>query len=109
MSDRNAPDAQFELRHLRHLVAVHERGTLQAAAEALHLSQSALTKSIQRLEETLGAPLLARAGRHLGFDGRLPSIADFVARADLSLQPGGCSSGLVRDGLSLQPGGGQPR
>jgi DNA-binding transcriptional LysR family regulator len=65
MSARNVPEAQFELRHLRHLVAVHERGTLQAAAEALHLSQSALTKSIQRLEETLGAPLFDRRGRRL--------------------------------------------
>jgi DNA-binding transcriptional LysR family regulator len=65
MSRRNITEAQFELRHLRHLMAVHERGTLQAAAEALHLSQSALTKSIQRLEETLGAPLFDRSGRRL--------------------------------------------
>jgi DNA-binding transcriptional LysR family regulator len=65
MSARNVSEARFELRHLRHLVAVHERGTLQGAAEVLHLSQSALTKSIQRLEETLGAPLFERSGRRL--------------------------------------------
>ena len=42
-----------------------EHGTLQAAATHLHVSQSALTKSIQRLEETLGAPLFDRSGRRL--------------------------------------------
>mgnify|MGYP000894896161 CR=1 FL=1 len=57
--------AQYDLRHLRHFVSAHEHGTLQAAATHLHVSQSALTKSIQRLEETLGAPLFDRSGRRL--------------------------------------------
>ncbi|MBK6810521.1 MAG: LysR family transcriptional regulator [Sandaracinaceae bacterium] len=46
-------------------MSAHEHGTLQAAATHLHVSQSALTKSIQRLEETLGAPLFDRSGRRL--------------------------------------------
>lgn len=57
--------AAFELRHLRHLVALDAHGTLAAAAAALHTSQSALTKSIAALEELLGAPLFDRGGRRL--------------------------------------------
>ena len=83
MNVRNIIEAQFELRHLRHLVAVHERGTLQAAAEALHLSQSALTKSVQRLEDTLGAPLFERSGRRLE---RTPLGRRVRARAATSLR-----------------------
>ncbi|MCA9574548.1 MAG: LysR family transcriptional regulator [Myxococcales bacterium] len=55
----------FELRHLVHLVALEEHGTLHAAAGALHLSQSALTKSIAALEDALGSPLFDRSGRRL--------------------------------------------
>jgi DNA-binding transcriptional LysR family regulator len=91
-------EAQYELRHLRHLVAVHEHGTLESAAEALHLSQSALTKSIQRLEEALGASLFDRSGRRLVLNqlgqlvmGRSASIlraADDVQR-EVELHSGG--------------------
>lgn len=64
MTDKNVM-AAFELRHLRHLVALHEHGTLAAAAEAIHLSQSALTKSIAALELELDSPLFDRGGRRL--------------------------------------------
>lgn len=65
MREGNDSPARYDLRHLRHLVAVNEHGTLQAAAEHLHLSQSALTKSLQKLEESLGAELFDRSGRRL--------------------------------------------
>ena len=55
----------IELRQLRHLQAVATHPTLQAAADALHLTQPALTKSIARFEEALGAPLFDRRGRRL--------------------------------------------
>lgn len=45
---------------LHHLVLVAELGTLTAAARRAHLSQPALTASIQRLEEQLGAQLFLR-------------------------------------------------
>ncbi|TNE86077.1 MAG: LysR family transcriptional regulator [Deltaproteobacteria bacterium] len=61
----NHESIAFELRHLAHLVALHEHGTLQAAADAIHLSQSALTKSIAALEEALGSPLFDRSRRRL--------------------------------------------
>jgi DNA-binding transcriptional LysR family regulator len=44
-------------------VAAVESGTVQGAADALTLTQSAATKRIQRLEARAGAPLLVRAPR----------------------------------------------
>ncbi|HEX7907393.1 MAG TPA: LysR family transcriptional regulator [Paraburkholderia sp.] len=47
---------------LRMLVAIAEHGTLMAAAEALNLSQPAVTKSVKELETRLGVQLLVRSG-----------------------------------------------
>jgi len=55
----------IDLRHLRHFLAVAAHPTVQAAADALHLTQPALTKSIARFEEELGAELFDRRGRRL--------------------------------------------
>ncbi|MDQ3036799.1 MAG: LysR family transcriptional regulator, partial [Myxococcota bacterium] len=48
---------------LRNLVLVVEHGTFTEAARHAHLSQPGLTASIRRLEQRVGARLLAR-GRH---------------------------------------------
>ena len=45
---------------LRVLLAVAERGSTTAAAEATNLSQSAVSKQILRLEELIGQPLFLR-------------------------------------------------
>jgi LysR family pca operon transcriptional activator len=55
----------IELRHIRHLLAVSSHRTVQSAADALHLTQPALTKSIARFEEELDAKLFDRRGRRL--------------------------------------------
>ncbi len=55
----------IDLRHVRHLLAVASHRTVQAAADALHLTQPALTKSIARFEEEIGAKLFDRRGRRL--------------------------------------------
>src|SRR5262245_59106580 len=51
------------LRHLRHLTALHDRRHFGRAAEACHLTQSALSASIKELEAVLGAPLVDRTKR----------------------------------------------
>lgn len=55
----------FDLRHIRHLQAVARHSTLQAAADAIHITQPALTQSIARLEDAMGARLFDRRGRKL--------------------------------------------
>jgi DNA-binding transcriptional LysR family regulator len=52
-------------RQLRHFLAVLDLGSLSAAAEAVHLSQPALSRSLTALEGELRAPLFDRAGRRL--------------------------------------------
>jgi DNA-binding transcriptional LysR family regulator len=54
-----------DVRHLRHLIAVAEHGNFHQAARAQHLSQPALTKSIQRFERELGVTLLDRSRRRV--------------------------------------------
>ena len=54
-----------ELEQLRQLDAIEREGTISAAARTLHLSQPALSRSVQRLETELGTPLFQRTGRRL--------------------------------------------
>lgn len=50
----------MELRHLRHLMAVVEHGSFSRAAETVHLTQSALSRSIQALEAEVGTAVVER-------------------------------------------------
>lgn len=50
----------IKLEQLQQLIAVSEHGTISAAAEELHLSQPALTRSLQRMEAELGVTLFDR-------------------------------------------------
>lgn len=51
--------------HLRIFWAIARGGSLRAAAEKLNLSQPTLSTQLRDLEESLGHPLFARAGRRL--------------------------------------------
>jgi DNA-binding transcriptional LysR family regulator len=51
------------LKHLAHWLALAETGSFSRAAEKLHITQSALSRSIQVLEEELGGPLVDRIGK----------------------------------------------
>lgn len=55
----------MELEQMRQLEAVARMGTVSAAADELHISQPALSRSIQRLEAELGCALFDRAGRRV--------------------------------------------
>ncbi|UEP25807.1 LysR family transcriptional regulator [Burkholderia ambifaria] len=52
----------METRDLEYLLAVERHGSIGKAAEALGLSQPALTKAMQRLEALLGVTLFERTG-----------------------------------------------
>lgn len=49
-----------DIYQLEHLISIAEYGTLSKAAEELHLSQSALSRSMQKLESDLQVALFER-------------------------------------------------
>jgi DNA-binding transcriptional LysR family regulator len=53
----------LEVVHLRMLNALYERGTVTSAAEALDVSQQALSLQLKRTREILGDPLFVRSGQ----------------------------------------------
>ncbi len=58
----------FELNQLEQLIAIEEYGTISGAAEHLNISQPALSRSIQRLEEELEVKLFERQRNKLTFN-----------------------------------------
>ncbi len=50
----------LSLRQIRYFIAIAETGSVSAAAQAVHISQSTLTTAIKQLEEDLGATLFSR-------------------------------------------------
>lgn len=53
----------MEIRVLRYFVEIAREGSMTAAAEMLHVSQSALSKQIKELEDELGKKLFKRKSR----------------------------------------------
>lgn len=51
--------------HLEIILAVEKEGSMTAAAESLHLTQSALSHSMSKLEDQIGVKLWQRKGRQL--------------------------------------------
>ncbi|MBS0452784.1 MAG: LysR family transcriptional regulator [Proteobacteria bacterium] len=49
---------------LKHFIALAETGSFSKAAELLHLTQPALSRSVRALEDELGLALFDRIGRH---------------------------------------------
>ncbi len=92
-----------DLLDLKAFVTVAELGSFVRTAEALSLSQPALSRRIQKLEESLGAPLLERSTRHvrLTMIGRdfLPKVRRFIDELENAVlgisDLGARSSGLV--------------
>jgi len=97
---------------LRHFVVLADTGSYVQASSVLFLTQPALTRSIQALEDELGGSLFDRIGRRIGltpFGHEVLSRARrLVADAEALKQTGkGLHAGLIgtlRIGLSSGPG-----
>ncbi|MFM5947993.1 MAG: LysR family transcriptional regulator [Novosphingobium sp.] len=72
----------FNLRHLRALVKIAELGTMNAAAQAVNLTQPAITQALGRIESLLGIALFER--RH---DGMVQTAGAevFIPRVEAAL------------------------
>lgn len=57
----------IERTHMQILREIERRGSLTAAASSLHLTQSALSHTIKKLEHQAGTPLWTKQGRRLQF------------------------------------------
>ena len=78
----------LDLTALRSFVTVAEAGGVTKAASQLHLTQSAVSMQLKRLEDALGQPLLVRSGRGvrlslqgeqlLGYGRRILALNDEV-------------------------------
>ena len=73
----------MELVQLRQLVAISEEKVLSRAAERLNISQPALSRSIQKLEDELGIALFDRKKNSMTLNGNGEAITE-RARAVLS-------------------------
>ena len=93
----------FEFLDLRAFIAVADLGSFHRAAKSLNLSQPALSRRIQKLEESLGAALLERSTRHVALTmvGRdfIPKVRRFLDEFETSVlgirDLGARSGGLV--------------
>lgn len=68
----------MEFEQLRQLDAIERTGTMLAAARELHISQPALSRSIQRLEAELKLPLFTRTGRHIALNDAGRTAVDWA-------------------------------
>lgn len=100
-----------KINQLRNLKAVIQYGGIRAAAQALHQTQPALTRSIQELEKTLGVSLLVRGVKgavltEMGriFEPRMNMVINELERAiDELRQIERSSQGSVTLGCSHLP------
>ena len=73
----------IERSHLEILRSVEQKGSLTAAAEALHLTQSALSHAVRKLEQQLGTEVWFREGRRL----RLTQSGEYLLALATRLLP----------------------
>ena len=94
---------------IAHFLAVADNTTISRAADALHLTQPALSKSIKQLEDRLGVPLFERGptgvkltpyGEVLARRGRIVERELSYAVSELQTLKGG-ASGAIRIGGGL--------
>ncbi len=102
----------MNLRHLEHWLALADTGSFSRAADKLHITQSALSRSIQALEDELGGPLVDRIGKRneltplghavLARARRIVHEAAELKQGAAVMQQGGLGS--LRLGLGSGPG-----
>lgn len=73
----------IERSHLSILRAIDQQGSLTAASESLHLTQSALSHTIKKLEGQIGSPVWLKDGRKV----RLTQAGEYLLREAKRILP----------------------
>ena len=81
---------------LRTFVTVVESGSISAAARELHVTQPAVTRRVQRLEDAIGAPLVDRRRRPFALTDAGRAAVDRCRRVLSATEE---LKGLAKDGL----------
>lgn len=68
----------MNLKHLRYFAEIARRGSITAAAEALHLAPQTLSAQLLTFEESLGKPLFERVGRRLVLTSQGATALDYA-------------------------------
>lgn len=63
MNDARSLLRHLDLKHLRQLIEIADKGSIRAAAESLAITQPALSRSVRAMEEELGVKLVERGPR----------------------------------------------
>ena len=97
----------MEMHQVRYFLAVADTLNFTRAAEQCHVSQPALTRAIQQLEEELGGLLLRRERKltHLTDFGRLiePHLRQMLTDAEAAKSTARNSRHSGADGTRLSP------
>ncbi|MFI9155237.1 LysR family transcriptional regulator [Streptomyces sp. NPDC053367] len=92
----------IELRHLRAFLAIADEGNVTRAAARLHLGQPALSRTLRRLEDHLGARLVDRSTHHLRLTAEGRTFRDkaraALAAVETALDPAGLRGWPLRLG-----------
>ncbi len=91
---------RLSLRHLRVLQALSEAGSLGAAADALHVTQPAVSKALSEIEQGLGQTLFVRRGRSLRATALGERLIRLAQKLDADLQRGGGDIASIVRGAS---------
>lgn len=97
----------MELRHLRYFIAVAEHESVRVAAQSIHVTQPALSRQLQDLEEELGIALFDRTPRGLKLtaagsvflDGARRTLAAVHSAKRLAQQTAAGQEGHLRIGF----------
>ena len=104
----------FDRRQLSAFLAIATHGSLGRAAEVLHLTQPALSRTVKRLEEQIGAPLFERNSKgmlltpvgetllpHASLMARVAEDASNEIRALRGLEKGSIKVGGIASAVSM--------
>jgi DNA-binding transcriptional LysR family regulator len=96
----DSPDFTIDLRKLRLLREIEHRGTVAAAAAALHLTPSAVSQQIAGLSRELGVPLLEKQGRGVRLTGHARVLLGHASAIEAQLERARADLAAFQDGTS---------